>query len=233
MLDALRNINSAADRDAAVKGFKTFLDNFGIEWILIGHFVNPYNMPPAQRLFVTDWPDALIQHRLKTDALLEDPVAKAAMKTSETFRWSQAYESADEEGRAIMDQARAYDINEGIMIPMHAAGSVSGGVSLGARKLDLSRQNMESIEIVSRQAYLKLVSLAAPFPSQKPAILSGREIQVIRYVASGKSSWDIGALLGVKEDTVNKTMKRAAQKLGAVNRPQAVAKAIAQRLIFP
>lgn len=233
ILEAIRDINASADRDEVIKVYMAFTAAYGFEKVMIGHLVNLYNMPPEERLFVTDWPDDLIQYRIATDALLHDPVAIKAMRTTRTFEWAETFKDASKKGRAIVEEARDYQIKEGIMVPVHAPGSVSGGVSLGAAKLDLPKVDIEGVEIVTRQVYLKLESLLGPFPYQKAAKLSRREIEVVQLVAGGKTSWDIAALLGVKEDTVNKTMKRAAVKLGAVNRPHAVAKAIAQKLIFP
>nr|WP_271519543.1 helix-turn-helix transcriptional regulator [Bradyrhizobium sp. CCBAU 53380] len=48
----------------------------------------------------------------------------------------------------------------------------------------------------------------------------------MRWVAEGKSSWEIGMILGVSENTLNFHVKNAMRKLGATSRIQAVAIAI-------
>lgn len=63
------------------------------------------------------------------------------------------------------------------------------------------------------------------------ACLSGREIEVLNWLKGGKSSWDISMVLGISERTVNFHVYNLMRKLGALNRPQAVAIAVAQGLI--
>lgn len=53
------------------------------------------------------------------------------------------------------------------------------------------------------------------------AELSRREIEVLTWVAEGKSSTVIGTLLGISARTVNFHVENAVRKLGAANRSQA------------
>src|SRR5215468_7627378 len=56
--------------------------------------------------------------------------------------------------------------------------------------------------------------------------LSPREKDCLRWTAQGKSSWDIGMILTISENTVNFHVKNAIRKLDATNRIVAVIKAI-------
>jgi len=53
------------------------------------------------------------------------------------------------------------------------------------------------------------------------AELSRREIEVLTWVAEGKSSTVISTLLGISARTVNFHVENAVRKLGAANRSQA------------
>ncbi|HYA05872.1 MAG TPA: helix-turn-helix transcriptional regulator [Xanthobacteraceae bacterium] len=53
--------------------------------------------------------------------------------------------------------------------------------------------------------------------------LTAREIEVLRWVANGKSAWEIGKILNITKRTVDEHVQRAVRKLGAVNRTHAVA----------
>ena len=46
------------------------------------------------------------------------------------------------------------------------------------------------------------------------------------WLAVGKTSWEISILFDISEGAVNKLIARAVEKLGAVNRTQAVVNAI-------
>jgi DNA-binding NarL/FixJ family response regulator len=61
--------------------------------------------------------------------------------------------------------------------------------------------------------------------------LTEREREVLTWVARGKTSAEIAIILGVRERTVNFHCDHAIRRLDVVNRTQAVAAAIAQRLI--
>lgn len=54
-------------------------------------------------------------------------------------------------------------------------------------------------------------------------LLSVREIEVLNWLKHGKSTWDISAILGISERTVNFHVNNITRKLDAVNRTQAVA----------
>lgn len=54
-------------------------------------------------------------------------------------------------------------------------------------------------------------------------LLSAREKEVLNWLKHGKSSWDISAILGISERTVNFHIYNIMKKLEVVNRPQAVA----------
>lgn len=61
--------------------------------------------------------------------------------------------------------------------------------------------------------------------------LSSRETEVLKWIKSGKSSWEVSAILSISERTVKFHIQNIMQKLNAVNRLHAVATAIEQGLI--
>ncbi|SIQ36697.1 DNA-binding transcriptional regulator, CsgD family [Rhizobium sp. RU20A] len=61
--------------------------------------------------------------------------------------------------------------------------------------------------------------------------LSMREVECLRWAAAGKSSDEIAIILGISAYTVSSYFKTATRKLGAVNRMQAIARAIRLKLL--
>jgi len=61
--------------------------------------------------------------------------------------------------------------------------------------------------------------------------LTGRESACLGFAAHGLTSADIGGKLGITERTVNFHVGNAIRKLGALNRPEAIAKGIARGLV--
>ncbi len=61
--------------------------------------------------------------------------------------------------------------------------------------------------------------------------LTVREIEVMTWVARGKSAWEVGEILHIAKRTVDEHVQTAVRKIGAVNRTHAVALAIRDRII--
>ncbi|MDP3749527.1 MAG: helix-turn-helix transcriptional regulator [Phenylobacterium sp.] len=70
-------------------------------------------------------------------------------------------------------------------------------------------------------------------PDSRPAIsLSPRQISCLHLAASGKTSRQIGAALGISARTVNQHIGDACSRLQVHNRIQAVAKAVKLGIIM-
>ena len=61
--------------------------------------------------------------------------------------------------------------------------------------------------------------------------LTLREIQILEFLAEGKSNKEIASFLSISDETVKTHLKRLYEKLGAADRAQAVAIALRQNLI--
>jgi LuxR family transcriptional regulator, quorum-sensing system regulator BjaR1 len=66
---------------------------------------------------------------------------------------------------------------------------------------------------------------------RKARALTSREIEVLTWVARGKSAWEIGEILDIAKRTVDEHAQTVVRKLGAVNRTNAVAIAVRDRII--
>jgi len=72
-----------------------------------------------------------------------------------------------------------------------------------------------------------------PRPPQESARLdvTERERQVLRWIAAGKSNWEIGRILRISEFTVKNHVQSLLKKLSVKSRTQAVTKAISSGLL--
>ncbi|MGY3238373.1 DNA-binding CsgD family transcriptional regulator [Bradyrhizobium sp. USDA 4472] len=83
----------------------------------------------------------------------------------------------------------------------------------------------EHARLSDSRAYSEIARPRSTF-CEKKVTLSKRELSCMRWVAEGKSSWEIGMILGIRENTVNFPVKNTMPKLGADSRIQAIAMAI-------
>jgi DNA-binding CsgD family transcriptional regulator len=103
------------------------------------------------------------------------------------------------------------------------------GSSRGMDVFDVAHAH--NVTIARRQGVWEVIEAFAA--RIEPSSLSGREIEVLNWVARGKSAWEIGEILRISKRTVDEHVQRAARKLGASNRTEAAAIAIRERIIDP
>jgi LuxR family quorum sensing-dependent transcriptional regulator len=71
----------------------------------------------------------------------------------------------------------------------------------------------------------------ADAPQPQAIRLTPRERDALALVAEGKTDWEVSVILSVSAATARFHIDNARRKLGAVNRAQAIAKLVHQRLI--
>ncbi|MBY0241076.1 MAG: LuxR C-terminal-related transcriptional regulator [Burkholderiaceae bacterium] len=69
--------------------------------------------------------------------------------------------------------------------------------------------------------------------SAAPRPVSRREMEILQWVREGKNNEEIGRILGISGWTVKNHLQRIYKTMGVSNRAQAVARAIALRLLAP
>jgi DNA-binding CsgD family transcriptional regulator len=65
----------------------------------------------------------------------------------------------------------------------------------------------------------------------KNMLMSAKELDCLKWTASGKTAWEASVILGITERTVRFHLNAAREKLNCTTTTQAVAKAIASHLI--
>jgi len=96
-------------------------------------------------------------------------------------------------------------------------------------KVDDVRPYLPHLCLFAHYAFVKMRSLQAS--NDVPFSLSKREIEVLRWAAIGKTSWETGRILSISEATVNFHLANAGKRLGTKGRRATCARAIALGLI--
>ena len=117
---------------------------------------------------------------------------------------------------------------------MHAGAS--GYVLKSASREDLLRairavkQGSGFLQAEVTKPLLRRLALDARAEAER-SNLTLREIQILEFLAEGKSNKEIASFLSISDETVKTHLKRLYEKLGASDRAQAVAIALRQNLI--
>jgi DNA-binding CsgD family transcriptional regulator len=181
--------------------------------------------------FPDHWRDYYFEHNYHQI----DPVVTLTSCFQRPFLWSwlQQQPGLKYEQRAIFEEARAAGLNNGISVPLHGAWGRVAVLSFASSAADSEPEAaVGRLTALASQFHISFseISQRAQLPSI-PVQLSRRERDCLLWTAQGKSSWDIGMILNISENTVNYHLKNAMRKLGTANRTFAVVKAISFNLI--
>jgi LuxR family quorum-sensing system transcriptional regulator CciR len=183
--------------------------------------------------FPTSWTDYYFEHGYQTI----DPVVVYAPEIEKPFLWdslSPTFRLTPAQS-LVMQQAREARLLDGVGVPLHGPfGSVCLLTFASGDGHPNPRAALGNLAVLSAQFHLAYTEIGRTdmYPRSAP-VLSERERECLHWIANGKSSWDVGTILNISENTVNFHIKNAFRKLETNSRVVAVVKAIRYRLISP
>lgn len=167
-----------------------------------------------------------------------DPYAQAAFVSMESTNWTVVQNNADLLDPAQVDCISYINdrgLNPGLTVPLYIPGHHYGFITA------VGNGGLDGWDAAAERAGPTLAMVANYFdnfairrfggPPKESQSLSRRELECLTWSARGKTVEDIAVILDLSADTVRVYLKRVNQKLDAVNRSHAVAKAICLGMI--
>ncbi len=177
------------------------------------------------------WPPEWFEVYTRENFSAMDPVPHHGASTVQPFEWSEARYDKESNPAAhlVMTRATEFRLMQGYCIPLHYDG---GGavISMATEQLNIDPVAKSALQLIGVYAHNRIRSLGRP-DLKKRDLLTAREREVLRWVADGKTAWEVSVILKISERTVKFHLIQASRKLNAVNRTSAVAKALARGLI--
>lgn len=187
---------------------------------------------PAVALnFPSSWTDFYFEHNYQT----KDPVVLHTPELERPFLWdwlSTAFR-LDRAQRTVMQEARDARLKDGVGVPLHGPqGSVCLVTFAAGDGHPEPAAELQKLGMLATQFHATYSEIGrAEIDHCTVPVLSDREIECLQWIALGKTSWDIGMILNISENTVNFHIRNTFRKLDTNNRVTAVVKAIRYRLI--
>ena len=158
-----------------------------------------------------------------------DPTVKHSKVSSAPILWSnELFKGCPE----LWSEANDSSLCHGLAQPSFNTQGRVGVLSIARKDNVISPQEFEALKPVAKAfaaaAHQKISELendARVFNTDVE--FSERECDVLRWTADGKTSEEIGVIMGVCTDTVNYHHRNIQRKIGASNRVQAVSYAVA------
>jgi DNA-binding CsgD family transcriptional regulator len=199
----------------------------------------PEHLPPVVALnFPSDWCDRYFERKYH----VIDPVVRRAPMLSGPFLWDQLADRCQLQPseKLVLKEAREAGLKHGVSVPLFGPLRRVSVVSFASRFDDVDPlHHIGHLNTLAWQFHVAFAEIARPAENCSNASesmdgkvrLSERERDCLQWTAEGKSSWDIGMILDISENTVNFHLNKAKRKLGTTNRTLAVVKAIRLNLI--
>jgi DNA-binding CsgD family transcriptional regulator len=195
----------------------------------------PGLLTPSESYWVTNTPDAYLESFLSVPESSRDPVMLRLKRLSIPFVYDQKTYVA-EGASDLWDHQAVYGYKTGVAVALHLPQSrhfligVDRERPLPRSELKLTRL-MADLQLLAVHAQEAASRLFTPALAPDLPGLTAREIEILRWAMEGKTSWAIGAIIGLTEHGVNHHLRSVFRKLDVTTRQQAVVKALALGLI--
>ena len=234
VLSDLDRIEDARSPDELLKTLSACFSRWGFNHVVLLQMINPARAKrPLREYGITNYPQEFVEKWFTLERAMHDPILRMGSATRTSFHWNDARDYANKIGQRMMNEGQDVGLKNGLGIPIAVPFMPLGLVGLPHSNPDFSKTDLVQIELLSVHAYTHFLKLTETLPVKEINKLTGRETEVMHYVAAGKSYEDIAVILSISRDTVGFHMKNISRKLNALNRAQCVAIAIRDGQILP
>ena len=205
----------------------------GFEYCSFGMRVPVLGEAPLE-FWSTTYPESWQIDFMAHDYMRIDPTIEKALRDPLPVIWT---DELFKRQRAFWEDAQAHHVRFGWTVATYGQRS-----SVGLLSLARSENRITSKELTEVEAKLMWVAHTANgvigtriVEKLSPAAthdLTQREREVLRWTAAGKTSAEIGAILGISTRTINFHVLAVFDKLGVVNKAQAAVKAQMNGLLY-
>ncbi len=210
----------------------------GFEHFLYGVQVNT-SLTRPYRFILSCYPENWRKHYDEEGYANIDPTVSHCAKTSIPVIWRNEIFKGRKEAR-VRSEARDCGLVSGASFSVHGSRGEAAMLSLSTSRD--SREAQDDIVAMMGKAQLltcylheavqRIVLSKGPIPLKK-INLTEREKECLLWAAEGKTGWEIANIIKISERTVTFHLQNAIQKLGVVNRQQAISRALSMGLIEP
>lgn len=182
-----------------------------------------------------DYPEDYLTDLMQRELVTKDPIIIENFKSFRLQYWADTFSQSvwSNDTHEIMSLAEDYgfsNVTAGCGYA-HGVRNLKGteGSFFCYHGLERSPRSEEILTLVIPHFHAALGRLAGMPKPCSP--LTPKEIEVLKWVKQGKSTWDISTILGISERTVKFHVGNIMQKLDATTRTHAVAIALEQGFV--
>jgi DNA-binding CsgD family transcriptional regulator len=232
IVDAAIDMTQASSLAELINYFQKYIEHFGFDSFTYLHTRYDINKQQQDMPFLSTYSQAWQTEYIQEGYVNKDPVIRYGYDALVPFKWHDISRTSDH----VMAAAQDYNCGYGLTVPIHgrygelALLSTCGPKSTG--EVDkLAQEYLPYIHFLAFYLHQQAKGLFDTPTTDIHIHLSPRENDVLAWTAQGKSSWEIGQILGLAERTVNQYIHSCYRKLEVHNKHHCVAKALVMGLI--
>lgn len=197
----------------------------GFEHVAYG-FQSPLPFSRPKITLLNNYPWSWQERYAQAGYLQVDPTVIHGRRTQEPIIWADQVFSNTQ---SFWDEAREHGLRVGWAQSSRDGLGAGGMITLSRSRQSLTPQELDAKQLKMRWlvqvAHLAFSRLLRCNPTIESHTLSGRELEVLKWSADGKSAQDIADILSVSKNTVDFHIKNSVAKLQVPNKTAAVVRA--------
>lgn len=240
-LHLFESLLKAESREELIASAQKATEALEFECFVYGlRMIKPGELTPHDLTFGT-YPEHWLEHYLEQEYERIDPSVEHCFNHTVPVIWRDQFFSGNRPIEILHDEAVQSGVSAGACFPIHSSWLNGAGV-VGLASSEATDKGVGKVveKLALGQLFagylhegVRKVEFAKESQACPAVKLSSREKECLLWSSRGKTSSDIAQILKISERTVFFHVANACEKLGAVNRQQAVVRAISFKLITP
>lgn len=183
------------------------------------------------------YPEAWKRHYIERGFHRIDPTLSESAQCIAPVEWSRF--DRNSRFHTVFSEAADFGITpQGLTIPVRGPYGDYGLLSVTracapAEWTSLIQDTTGDLQLAAVQLHDQVLHSSQVYQTLTRPMLSTREVEILQWIASGKSQQDVGDILSISHRTVEVHLRSSREKLGALTTAQAIGRAIGFRLIQP
>ena len=179
----------------------------------------------VERIAPSEWPTS---DAFRYVCFERNPLLAAIDRSLTHYRFEDFADPADPASGAYWEALSEARIAGTVCATGYGTDGAIGSAHVGFTEGAATAREALGVQLAASALVERMLRTA---PALNRGGLSVREYDCLRFVAEGKTDWEISVILGISASTARFHVDRARVRLGAVNRAHAVALMLASRLM--
>lgn len=207
---------------------KKHVSSYGAEHFCFGTILF-HNLEPTPQLHtLCDYPEQWQQRYQEKNYIDHDVTVSHCIESSTPILWPTRSNTISDINSKIFSESAEFGLISGISMPYHSRNGEHGalGVCSSEKHRRASLNNPANLYALQLLGAALFDYMRKNTRESNTIELTNRERECLKWVASGKTSWEISTILGISERTVVFHLQNAVSKMNTSSRTSAAVIAI-------